>query len=516
MLTDKLGDNLVAVLAFAEGLAQSEPGAEPGAGPSFSLWDGDIGVQMSQFLSTLLNELEAVKNHPALEGDIYRARGEDFPAFLVFLLQQVHYYPRRATSARIQILGPLEARLLRFDRAIIGGLNDGPACVFPPRQAADRLLSGSIRQAAGLNFPERKMGLVALDFIQIGCSPELFLTRALRERGETTLPAPFWLRMELLAQKTGRDLQDPERSRWREKLETTPSPARAGRLARPTPGLARRKTVFSPSTLELLIQNPYGFHAREHLGLRLLPPLMDALSPSKKGQRLHAIMESFLQDTQKSSKSPAALRNSFERHLQQTLEKLDPLNQIVLEAAFRASGEKFIDWLLALKTPFYGVPVFCEKRVFQTFTPDRASFELSAIYDLVMKIDGTLYILDFKTGAIPTHKQIYANFKPQLLVQSLVLTPDNFPELDVASSRLQIGFWKFGLNRETSDYCPRLEDQDKKSRAIHNLFRHIEAYLTDATLSYPIRPYPQLEPQYDDYLHLSRWQRNHEAFLHLD
>ena len=73
-------------------------------------------------------------------------------------------------------------------------------------------------------------------------------------------------------------------------------------------------------------------------------------------------MESFLQDTQKVSRNPAALKNSFKAHLQQTLEKLDPLNQIILEAAFRASGEKFIDWLLALKTPFYGVPVFCEKK----------------------------------------------------------------------------------------------------------------------------------------------------------
>ncbi len=58
---------------------------------------------------------------------------------------------------RLAILGPLEARLLDFDLVILAGLNEGK---WPAQTATDPWLSRPMRQALGLESPERRIGLV--------------------------------------------------------------------------------------------------------------------------------------------------------------------------------------------------------------------------------------------------------------------------------------------------------------------------------------------------------------------
>ena len=183
--------------SLPECLAQSEPGAEPGAGQVFSLWDGDVGVQMSQFLSSLLNELEAVKNHPRPGGRRLSSPRRGLSGFSSFSLTTGPLLPPTRDLGAHPDSGAARGRVsfgstARLSAASMMALR----AFFRRRQAADRLLSGSIRQAAGLNFPERKMGLVALDFIQNRLQSRIiFDPRAARARGNHaagTLLASAW------------------------------------------------------------------------------------------------------------------------------------------------------------------------------------------------------------------------------------------------------------------------------------------------------------------------------------
>ncbi|MCF6275149.1 MAG: hypothetical protein L3J05_05240 [Robiginitomaculum sp.] len=85
--------------------------------------------------------------------------------------------PRFGTVERLQILGPLEARMLEADTIILGGLNEG---VWPAHPAPHPVLSPGMRKTIGLSAPERRFGLAAHDFEALAAKPHVILTRSER------------------------------------------------------------------------------------------------------------------------------------------------------------------------------------------------------------------------------------------------------------------------------------------------------------------------------------------------
>ena len=63
-----------------------------------------------------------------------------------------------ATHPRLRILGAIEARLVRADRLVVAGLEEG---VWPGGAALDPFLSRPMRAALDLPSPERRIGLAA-------------------------------------------------------------------------------------------------------------------------------------------------------------------------------------------------------------------------------------------------------------------------------------------------------------------------------------------------------------------
>ena len=75
-----------------------------------------------------------------------------------------------AAHPRLRILGAIEARLVRADRLILAGLEEG---VWPRGAPTDPFLSRPMRKTLGLPPPERRIGLSAHDFAQAACAPEV-------------------------------------------------------------------------------------------------------------------------------------------------------------------------------------------------------------------------------------------------------------------------------------------------------------------------------------------------------
>ena len=86
---------------------------------------------------------------------------------------------RPEQNVRVRIFGPLEARLQTEDRMVLGGLIEG---VWPPETRVDPWLSRPMRQALGLDLPERRIRLSAHDFAQALGQREVILTRASTRR----------------------------------------------------------------------------------------------------------------------------------------------------------------------------------------------------------------------------------------------------------------------------------------------------------------------------------------------
>ncbi|MBW7947207.1 MAG: double-strand break repair protein AddB, partial [Sphingomonadaceae bacterium] len=99
-------------------------------------------------------------------------------------------------DAAIRILGPIEARLVSFDRVVLGGLNEG---VWPAGAKTDAFLNRPMRRALGLNVPERRIGLSAHDFVQMLGTRDIIITRARRQGGAETVASRSWQRLAAVA-----------------------------------------------------------------------------------------------------------------------------------------------------------------------------------------------------------------------------------------------------------------------------------------------------------------------------
>ncbi|HJS31510.1 MAG TPA: double-strand break repair protein AddB, partial [Alphaproteobacteria bacterium] len=130
------GAVLRAHVDFAEWLAQSND--SPGAS---RLWAHDAGEAAAEF----------VAEFAAATGDFPSVPGAAYPAFFLAALGGRVVRPRFGRHPRLAILGLLEARLIKADLMILGGLNEG---TWPPEPVLDPWLSRPMRKAFGLPGPE--------------------------------------------------------------------------------------------------------------------------------------------------------------------------------------------------------------------------------------------------------------------------------------------------------------------------------------------------------------------------
>ena len=161
--------------------------AEDGSGSGAeAVWSGEGGEAAAGLLRSLLEESEALPD----------MRLRDYAQAFAEMCRSRRVAPRLGVHPRLQVLGPLEARLITADRVILAGLNEG---VWPPGPGADPWLSAGMRRKVGRGAPERRYGLAAHDFAQLAAAPEVILTRAQKSEGSPTVASRWVWRLKTLA-----------------------------------------------------------------------------------------------------------------------------------------------------------------------------------------------------------------------------------------------------------------------------------------------------------------------------
>src|SRR5690606_37351807 len=186
---------------YADGLAPPAEGARAlaramealaadGTGGVADLWNGPGGEAMSRMLAAVIQESEGLP--PA------SPRG--FADLLSRLTEGETVRTGGATHPRLRILGAIEARLVRADRLVVAGLEEG---VWPRGAPLDPFLSRPMRRTLGLPPPERRVGLAAHDFAQAACAPDVVLLHAERREGAPAVKSRWLWRLETLASGAG-------------------------------------------------------------------------------------------------------------------------------------------------------------------------------------------------------------------------------------------------------------------------------------------------------------------------
>ena len=306
---------------------------------------------------------------------------------------------------RLAILGPLEARLQRRDLIILGALNEG---VWPAAPPDDPFLSRPMRAALGLPPIDSRIGLAAHDFAQLANAPRVVLTRSVKRDGAPSVASRWLWRLETLARGAGIALKrEQDALDWARALDE-PERVRPAPKPEPRPPAEARLKRISVTQVETLIRDPYAVYARRILRLEALKPIGAEAGAAERGTAIHKAIERFKDDGD-AQRLLALLDEELRRA------GFSPERRLADRARLRASAEAYIAWLD--ETRHARVQIYREAKgeldvggVLLTGTADR----------IEIAPDGAT-ILDFKTGAPPTDKQVQTGLAPQLLLEAAML-----------------------------------------------------------------------------------------------
>ncbi|MCH8861480.1 MAG: double-strand break repair protein AddB [Proteobacteria bacterium] len=472
-----LADLLEIFITAAEALAATD--ADTGAA---RLWAGEDGEATADFIAEL-------RDAAPLFGRLDPAA---FPALLDSLMAGEVVRRRWGSHPRLAIWGTIEARLQHADLLILGGLNENS---WPPTAAVDPWMSRPMREKFGLPAPERRIGQSAHDFVQAMGADEVVLTRAEKVDGTPTVPSRWLLRLEALAGPLTGGTQPW--LLWFEALDAAETPAPAT-PPRPTPPLAARPTKLSVTKIEEWMRDPYALYAGRILRLRPLRPIDHAPDAAERGTIIHKAVEDFMKD---GGGSVEVFLEKGERAFGKALTQ--PVVWAFWWPRFQAIAETFVAIQKTRKNIFKSPGIEAEGRM--PLDGLAVEFTLTAKADRIdIRLeDGSLEIIDYKTGGIPSGKQIAAGFAPQLPLEAVMAEAGAFAGLKAARvSSLQ--YWKLtGKEPAIEIKWPRdLDVAEETTRARDGLIRLVTLF-ADADTPYLSNPRPAFTG-YGDYDHLAR------------
>lgn len=394
LLSEKQIDPAGFATALHAAYAGIADGADIAGGPELAAWFGQMQAQAGEGHHFAPRQLDGVLAALMLGFEV-RTRGE-----------------RRRDIA---IWGQLEARLQHPDLLILAGLNEDK---WPEPADPGPWLSRGMRLAAGLEPPERRQGQAAHDFAQGMGNGRVIISLAERVGSSPAIASRLLQRLEAFAGETAAKAWQAQGQVWLEQARSIDAVAAVVPAQRPMPmaPAAQRPRRLSITEIETLMRSPYDLYARHVLRLNPLDPLGAAPDARERGTITHDIFAAFV----------------MSGHDVMAPDALDMLKAIAIDkfAGLETIAERRDIWLRRFSTT--AAQFLAHERERQPLVKTRhaeikgewhlklgETFVLSGRADRVDEmVDGTLEIIDFKTGAVPSKAAMQAFEVPQLLLEA--------------------------------------------------------------------------------------------------
>ena len=467
------------------------------AGGVDNLWSGEAGEKAASLMEELISY-----------GDILPpVDGLGYARLLSQMMRGRVVRPRYGTEQRLQILGPLEARMLEADTIILGGLNEG---VWPAAPSIHPILSRGMRQQIGLSTPERRFGLAAHDFEGLAAKPNVILTRSQRTAdGPAVLSRWLWRLTTLARGALGDDMQAafaPEKPwlDWARALDKAPDKPSPAPQPAPRPPLDSRwpekrgGRKLSVTQVSKLIRDPYSIYARHVLGIMPMDGLDMALGPREYGIAVHEAFDKFSQGSRAGADHLLALLkselktagfedHSFARHNVRLAEMAD-----WMAAWMRA--RKDAGWELS-SAEKYGRYELADM-----------NFALTGMADRIEKQGSAFAVIDYKTGGSASNSEVGAGFDPQLPLLAFMLENGAFGKAGVADDLLYIKPKQRDESKRVQSLCEGNKDKSVEEYVVDAVddFKKLIAHFDDEASAYYSQPRSKHVNPYGDYDQLAR------------
>lgn len=412
----------------------------------------------------------------------------------------------------IALWGQLEARLQHRDLMILAGLNEDK---WPEAADPGPWLSRGMRLKAGLEPPERRQGLAAHDFAEGLGHARVIVSYAERVGTSPATPSRLLQRLEAFAGKNAVDGWEAKGTAWitaARRIDAVPAVIPASRPL-PNPPAHQRPRALSVTEIETLMRSPYDIYARHVLRLRPLDPLGEAPDARERGTIIHAIFAAFVEAGHDVT-APGALAqlNALAREKFAGLEAIGERRDIWLRR-FETAARQFLDFETGRNGEVRRrhAEIDGEWRLHL-----REPFTLRGRADRVDELrDGTLEILDFKTGAPPARSAMQAFEVPQLLLEAQMARAAGLKGLAPADTSA-LTYIKVGLGPDA--FIPRpfipAEGYNIMSAAdeiARRMQAHVEHFLMrDTPMPARLLPLPgqRFAGAYDHLARVAEWTAN--------
>jgi len=493
---------LTALIESAERLAATD--AQPGAA---RLWAAEEGAALAELLAAVRGCLPVLPDQPRTV----------LPGLLDAVLAGAVVRSRRALRGRagaagsgehprVFIWGLLEARLQSVEVMVLGGLVES---VWPAAADPGPWLSRPMRARVGLPSPEVGVGQAAHDFVSAVCAaPTVVLSCPRRRDGAPAVPSRWLTRLEMFL--AGRDASLPAHPAvgWARSLDQPPGGAEPVKPPLPCPAVARRPRRLSVTEIETWLRDPYAIYARHVLRLTALDPLEQETDAADYGTLVHAGLHRFLDENGTSWPPDAAAR--LRVHL------IGAMQRAGMREALRNWWEprlaRIADWVAATE-----IERRAHHELARLWPEVPGSWELQrpgGRFTLVgradrieQRQDGTLAIVDYKTGHLPGMKEVEAGLAPQLPLEAAMAAAGAFGA-ERQGRAAELSYWQvsggyvpgqelslFSGNQAELAAC--IEEAQAKLGELIDTF-------DDPARCYLSQPHPGRAPRFSDYAQLAR------------
>jgi ATP-dependent helicase/nuclease subunit B len=423
--------------------------------------------------------------------------------FAAALADRVVRRPLRP-GLRVRILGPLEARLTASDRVVLGGLVEG---TWPPESNTDAWLSRPMRLSLGLDLPERRIGLSAHDFAQLFGASEVILSHAAKIAGTPTVPSRFIQRLAAVAGARWQTAvaRGEVYLAWARELDRPERVAPAAPPA-PKPPRAARPTGLSVTEIEDWLRDPYTIYARHILRLAPLDAVDTELGAAERGTIIHAAIGEFTKRFAKELPPDPAreLIALGEPHFR-ALEDF-PEARAFWWPRFLRIAHWFAHWEAERRAAI--VAISAEIRGEIDIVLADGTFKLRGIADRIERgADGRYVILDYKTGAARSEKQVRTGLAPQLTLEAAMLREGGFKNIPAGAAVAELVYVLLKGGEPAGETKPIAFKEgtadSQADRALEKL-RDLVRRFDDETEPYRSLVHPMWTTHYGTYDHLAR------------
>ena len=396
------------------------------------------------------------------------------------------FRPKFGSHPRINILSPIEARLIQANTVILAGMNEGSFPLIPP---ADSFMNQQIRKNIGLDLLSQKIGKSAHDFELLSQADKVFYTRSNKEGGSPTVESRFLKRLKAITKIDAGE----KYTQFAEKIFYPKLEAKPCERPMPNPPIEARPKKLSATKIGRLMRDPYIIYASEILKLKKPKDIDAELTPADFGNIIHKALEDF--------------NNSYDENLSDA----EQTKQLIEYA--KPAFEKIIDkqsvqafWL----PKFYRITTWYvqnERKIrevaAQRYFEHEGKINIKGV-DITTKADrvevtDTIKIIDYKTGTAPSPTKVKNGIEPQLSVEAIIF------EVVFGKLVADAEYWKLNgdeedMNKPTS-FAKDIENIVADAReGLDNLI----GLFNQPNAKYIAQPWTKFAIEYNDYEHLER------------